>query len=91
VTQHYGVRPVLRGISLRIELCSLLVGPIAFMLSRNARVPGEICFSIAASLSVLFALICPPRLKYWRLTGQHRLAPTLQDSQAVSIHKMGQP
>ncbi len=72
-------------------ICAILVTPAALIFYRNSRVSGEICFSIAAGLTVLAALISPPRLRHWRLTGQHRLAPTLGDSQAASVHTMGQP
>ena len=51
----------------------------------------EITLSVAAGLAVLVALVGPPRLKRWRLTGEHRLVPTSQESQAASLHRMGQP
>jgi hypothetical protein len=70
---------------------SLLVSPAALLLFRNSQIPAEICLSIAAGLTVLIALICPPRLRRWRLTGRQRLVPTLTESQAASAHKMGQP
>jgi hypothetical protein len=72
-------------------ICSLLPGFMALVLFLNFRVPGQIWFSIGTGLTVLVALLSPPRLKNWRLTGQHRLAPTLAESQAASLHKMGQP
>ena len=72
-------------------IVSFLVGPAAVIFNWNSRVPGEIIFSIAGGMAVLIALISPPRLRHWRLTGQHRLAPTLTDSQTASVHKMGQP
>ncbi len=70
--------------------CSLLVGPAALSLFRHSRVPAEVFFSIAVGLTLLIALISPPSLKRWRLTGQHRLVPTFQESQAATVHKMGQ-
>ena len=72
-------------------ICALLVGPMAMSVFWNSRVPGEICLSIASGLTVHFALISPPRLRHWRLTGHHRLVPALQESQSASVHKMGQP
>ena len=71
-------------------ICSFLVGPCAIVLWRNSRIPGEIVMSLAAGLTVLVALVCPPRLRHWRLTGRHRLVPTFQESQAAAVHKMAQ-
>jgi hypothetical protein len=72
-------------------VCSLLPGPMALLFYLNYPIPGEICFSVSAGLTVLVALITPPWLRRWRLTGQHRLAPTFAEMQAASVHKMGQP
>lgn len=72
-------------------MCSLAVGPAALAVHWNSRVPFEITLSVAAGLAVLVALVSPPGLKRWRLTGQHRLVPTSQESQAASVHRMGQP
>jgi hypothetical protein len=71
--------------------CSLLVGPAALVVYWRFPIPAEVCFSIAAGVSVLIGLIAPPRLKRWRLTGQYRLVATFQESQTASLHKMGQP
>jgi hypothetical protein len=72
-------------------LCSILAGPCVLSLLWNTRIPREIAFSAGAGATVLFALVSPPRLKHWRLTGHHRLAPTFQEAQAAAVHKMGQP
>jgi hypothetical protein len=72
-------------------ICALLAGPAALIVWRNSRIPGEIALSLGAGLTVLIALVSPPRLRRWRLTGQHRLGPTFQESQAAAVHKMGQP
>ena len=72
-------------------ICAFLTAPAALVIWRSSRIPGEIALSLGAGLTVLIALVSPPRLQRWRLTGQHRLVPTFQESQAAAVHKMGQP
>jgi hypothetical protein len=65
-------------------ICSFLVGPSSLALLRAWSVPLDLSLAIATGLTVLVALITPPRLKRWRLTGQHRIvfAMSLENSQA---------
>jgi hypothetical protein len=72
-------------------ICSFLTAPALMCLFWSSPVPREVVLSVAAGLTVLVALVSPPRLKKWRLTGHHRLVPTLQESQTANLHKMGQP
>jgi hypothetical protein len=46
---------------------------LSLALLRAWRVPLDFSLPIATGLIPLVALITPPRLKRWRLTGQHRI------------------
>jgi hypothetical protein len=63
-------------------LCTLLVGPIALGALAAARLPVEIAFSTATGLALLVALIAPPRLRRWRLTGRHRMVAVVPQNLA---------
>jgi hypothetical protein len=65
-------------------ICSLLVGPLALALLHTWSVPLDLALPIATGLVPLVALNTPPRLKRWRLTGQHRIvhAMSLSNPQA---------
>jgi hypothetical protein len=56
-------------------LCSLLAGPMTGVFLYAWGVPVEVCLPVASGVAVLVALVTPPRLRRWRLTGQHRLVP----------------
>jgi hypothetical protein len=58
-------------------LCAVVAGPVTLAVLRSCSVPAAICFTAAAGVVILVALVSPPDLKRWRLTGQHRLAPIL--------------
>ena len=58
-------------------ICTLLIGPFALGVLASGRLPVEICFSTAAGLTLLVALLAPPRLRRWRLTGRHRIVPVV--------------
>ncbi len=59
----------------------VLVGPIAALLAGPAtagllyacRCPLDACITAGAGVTVIVALIAPPRLRRWRLTGGHRI------------------
>jgi hypothetical protein len=54
-------------------VCTILAGPISVGLLQMYRVPLGVCLPAATGIMVLVALITPPRLRRWRLTGQHRM------------------
>ncbi len=65
-------------------ICSILGGFLVLFLMRDRFGPTEICYPVAGGVAVLLALISPPTLKRFRLTGQHRLAPTLSERQTAN-------
>ena len=65
-------------------ICSMLGGFLVLFLMRDRFGPSEICYPVAGGVAVLLALISPPSLKRFRLTGQHRLAATLSERQAAN-------
>jgi hypothetical protein len=56
-------------------LCAVVAGPVTLALLKSYSVPPAICFTAASGAVILVALVTPPDLQRWRLTGQHRLAP----------------
>jgi hypothetical protein len=64
--------------------CTLIVAPVTLAVLVRARVPLDISVAIATGLTVLCALLAPPRLRRWRLTGRHRIVHTAPQSQASS-------
>jgi len=58
-------------------ICSFLAGLLSLLLLREASVPLEIALPSATALTLLVALVMPPRLRHWRLTGRHRIVPAL--------------
>jgi hypothetical protein len=54
-------------------VCSLLAGPMTLALLTALRAPLDICLAIACGMIVLVALLTPPTLRRWRLTGAHRM------------------
>jgi hypothetical protein len=56
--------------------CSVLAGLATLVLLRACAVPSPARFTAAAGLTILAALVTPPRLRRWRLTGLHRMVPT---------------
>jgi hypothetical protein len=65
-------------------ICSLVVGPLSLALLRAWSVSIDLALPIATGLVPLVALVTPPSLKRWRLTGQHRIvhAMSLSNPQA---------
>ena len=62
-------------------ICSFLAGPMTLSLMLALRVPFEVGASIAGGMIVLVALLTPPSLRRWRLTGAHRMTPTVGQGQ----------
>jgi hypothetical protein len=65
-------------------VCSLLAGPMTLALLTSLGVPFDIGYSVALGMMVLVALLTPPSLRRWRLTGGHRMVSTI--SQASSLY-----
>jgi hypothetical protein len=65
-------------------ICSLAGGRLMLYFMIDQSIPIDVGFPVAAGVAVFIALVCPPRLRRWRLIGQHRMGPTLNDSQATS-------
>ena len=55
-------------------LLSLLVMPAVLLPCLTAKIPPEVSMSLSITAVILVALITPPRLKDWLLTGKHRIA-----------------
>jgi hypothetical protein len=58
-------------------ICSLLAGPMTLTLLTAMRAPLDVGLSIADGMVVLVALLTPPGLRRWRLTGAHRMVSTI--------------
>jgi hypothetical protein len=58
-------------------ICSLLAGPMTLALLTAMRAPLDVGLSIADGMVVLVALLTPPSLRRWRLTGAHRMVSTI--------------
>lgn len=71
------------------SLLSLMAGVVVFVFSQAFRVPLEIGPPLAITAVILMALITPPRLKEWRLTGKHRIVagqfPQGQNAEFVKV------
>jgi hypothetical protein len=65
-------------------LLTLLSVPAVLFPSRAAAVPLEIALPMCISAATLTALLSPPGLKVWRLTGEHRMWWTQQVQNAQS-------
>jgi hypothetical protein len=68
-------------------LCTLLVPWPFLYTSWRWGIPYEITVPPGAALTLFVALCCGPSLRNWRLTGQHRIVPTLQ--QRTEFVKVG--
>ena len=70
-------------------ICSLAAGILVAAIMSYQSIPIDVSFTVAAGAAVLLALVTPPRLKHWRLLGQHRLDATLSDKQVSTVHAGG--
>jgi hypothetical protein len=66
-------------------ICAALAGPLATVFLLSLATPLDVCLSLASGVCVLFALIGPPSLKRWRLTGRHRIACTLSEANKLFV------
>jgi hypothetical protein len=67
-------------------ICSLMAGVILFFfLPRYLLIPIDVCWVIAAGVTAFLALISPPRLRRWRLIGQHRIGRTIADNKGTFV------
>jgi hypothetical protein len=64
-------------------ICSLAGGWLVLFCLNYQSVPIDVSFPVAAGVAVFISVVCPPRLRRWRLIGQHRMGPTLKDNQAL--------
>jgi hypothetical protein len=68
-------------------ICTLFAGPTSLGLFLACKLPLEVCLPMATGVIVLVGLITPPRLRHWRLIGQHRIVHI--PSQAKAFVKVG--
>jgi hypothetical protein len=61
-------------------LCAMMAGAATLALLQACRLPLFIGFTFASGMVILVTVLTPPRLRLWRLTGQHRI---------VSMNNMG--
>jgi hypothetical protein len=54
-------------------MCAVVAGPVTVAFLGSCSVPPAICYTAATGVVIFVALMTPPNLKRWRLTGQHRL------------------
>lgn len=66
-------------------LCSILAGPAALGLLFACGVPVDASIAIGAGVTPAVALVMPPRLRRWRLTGEHRIVSGLTTANATFI------
>jgi hypothetical protein len=75
----------------------VFVGPIGTFLTGSLgigafltwRWPGDAALPACFALTLFVALSCPPSLKHWRLTGQHRLVFGVQQKQKNEFIQVG--
>jgi hypothetical protein len=60
--------------------CAMMAGVATLALLHACRLPLFICLTFASGMVILVTVLTPPRLRLWRLTGQHRI---------VSMNGMG--
>ena len=70
-------------------LCSPLAGVMTGALLYACGLPLEVCLPPAYGVAVLVALVTPPRLRRWRLTGQHRLVPVITTTAGQKYVQVG--
>jgi hypothetical protein len=66
-------------------LCSLAAGPATFLLLKGLRAPLDVRLSAAYGMVILVAILTPPNLRRWRLTGDHRLLPSISEKNELFI------
>jgi hypothetical protein len=57
-------------------ICTILAGLSTFAVLQAGDVPRDVCAIVATGVTAMTALLSPPRLRKWRLTGQHRMVNT---------------
>ncbi len=66
-------------------LFALIAGPATVVLLRTCGLPAFVSYVSAAGMVVMVAILTPPRLRRWRLTGQHRIAPAVNLKHHVRV------
>jgi hypothetical protein len=80
-------RPIIPGYD-RVyigPICSLLAGPMTLTLLAAMRAPLGVGLAVADGMVVLVALLTPPGLRRWRLTGAHRMVSTIGEGQGQYV------
>ena len=63
-------------------LVIIAVGPLSVYCLQAVGLPLDVAATVGIGTMTLAALILPPRLRSWRLTGQHRIVPAIQSGQS---------
>jgi hypothetical protein len=67
-------------------ICTLGAGPATLMFcATRIGLPPDLALPIATGAVAAVALLAPPRLLRWRLTGRHRLAPMIAPSNSLYV------
>jgi hypothetical protein len=67
------------------SLCALVAGPAALGLLFAAGLPLDACVPIGTAVTASVALVAPPRLSRWRLTGEHRIVSGITATNAAFV------
>jgi hypothetical protein len=62
-------------------LLIVVAGPLSVYCLHAARLPLDVAATIGIGMMTAVALVAPPRLRRWRLTGQHRIVPAIPTNQ----------
>ena len=62
-------------------LLIVVSGPLSVYCLHAARLPLDVAAAMGAGIMTAVALVSPPRLRRWRLTGQHRIVATIPTNQ----------
>jgi len=71
-------------------VCSIFSGPLVLYLLHVSAVSLEYSLPVASGVATVVAVIVPPRLRRWRLTGNHRLVPAVNLRYSQSAQELVQ-
>jgi hypothetical protein len=66
-------------------LCALIAGPVILGLLHALGCPPDACIVIGSAVTAAVALVAPPRLRRWRLTGHHRIVHGLYEPVFIKV------